>query len=119
MNGIFEAVGGRKFLLSLLVMGVGTFVQIKSPNGVNESYVALLVGILATFGAANAYVSAKTASGAEQAPPEPQQDLMPHLEETAQRISSIESALQEVAKNSDKAAKLAVAALELNTQKRP
>lgn len=56
---MFESIGGRKFFGFLLVLGLATAVQILSPSGVNEAYAALLVGALATFATANAYVSAK------------------------------------------------------------
>lgn len=59
---MFEKLGGRKFVLSLLVIAVGTAVQILSPNGVTSEFVALLVGVAGVFGAANAVVTNKAIS---------------------------------------------------------
>lgn len=53
------AIGGRKFLLTLIVIAVGTAVQILSPTGVNEAFVALLVGVSAAYGASNAVITSK------------------------------------------------------------
>jgi apolipoprotein N-acyltransferase len=58
---MLEALGGRKFLLTLIVIAVGTAVQILSPHGVTEAFTALLIGVTATFGASNAFLSAKFA----------------------------------------------------------
>lgn len=52
-----DSIGGRKFLLTILILGVGTFVQLKS--GMNAEYAAFLAGILAAFSASNAYVTTK------------------------------------------------------------
>lgn len=57
---MFEKMGGRKFVLSLIVILVGTAVQILSPHGVTESFTALLIGVAGVFGASNAFVSAKS-----------------------------------------------------------
>lgn len=54
---MIDALGGRKFLVSILIIAVGTAVQIYSPLGVTEAFTALLVGIAATFGATNAWVT--------------------------------------------------------------
>lgn len=63
-----EKIGGRKFVLAILAVAVGTAVQIFSPHGVNESFVALLVGITAAFGASNAFVSSKAINASANEP---------------------------------------------------
>lgn len=56
---MIEKIGGRKFVLTMIVIAVGTAVQILSPHGVTDAFVALLVGVSAAFGATNAIVSRK------------------------------------------------------------
>jgi hypothetical protein len=61
METIFEKLGGRKFVLALVVIVVGTLVQMFGKNGLSTEFVGLLVGITGIFGAANAAVSMKHA----------------------------------------------------------
>ncbi len=65
---VLDALGGRKFLLSLIILAVGTVAQIKSANGINNEFVALLVGVLTAFSATNAFVTHKSlqAAGASE-----------------------------------------------------
>ena len=67
---MWEALGGRKFLLALVILAVGTVVQLKSDHGVTESFTALLIGIMGVFGASNAMVSIKGMQA--QSPDEPE-----------------------------------------------
>lgn len=65
---LIDSLGGRKFLLTLLTLAIGTAVQILSPLGVTTEFAALLVGLTTAFGAANAVITA-TATNAEGTTP--------------------------------------------------
>lgn len=123
---MLERIGGRKFLLAIIILIVGTIVQIKSAAGVNESFVALLVGIMASFGATNAWVTTKgmAADSAPQPDPLPQNEA--RLDELSARITELQyqlansnqqaeqmaGALNEVAKAANLAGNLAKAAIQ-------
>lgn len=122
-----DKLGGRKFVLALLTILVGTAVQILSPNGVNDSFVALLVGITAAFGASNAFVSSKAISAeANESEPAPQVDLSPieaKLNEIDQRVSDVDARANQladgiikVAENVETVGKVAKAALTVSKQ---
>jgi len=52
-----DSLGGRKFVLTIIVIIVGTAVQLVAPGGCNPSYASLLIGICAAFNAANSVVT--------------------------------------------------------------
>lgn len=68
-----DKLGGRKFLLTLLIIGVGTLVQLLSKNGVTESFTALLIGAAAAYGATNTIITSKAIGAAGAALPPQQQ----------------------------------------------
>jgi len=125
-----EALGGRKFLLTLLTLAVGTAVQILSPHGVTTEFAALLVGLTTAFGAANALITSATSqpvAAAGETTPQPV-DLGPlegkvsslyeavsiqsrQLEQTEGNVAALNGALAKVAETADLAAKAAKAAL--------
>lgn len=101
-----DALGGRKFVLSILVIGVGTAVQMVGKNPINAEFAGLLVGILAAFNAANTYVTTqvqKTVSAAPGAPVD--------LTETHSKIDAIS---QQIAANSETVANMAMTAASTN-----
>lgn len=55
-----DSLGGRKFILTVIVITVGTAVQLLAPGGCNPSYASLLIGITAAFNAANSIVTTST-----------------------------------------------------------
>jgi hypothetical protein len=59
MPNIFDLLGGRKFVLSLITIAVGSVVFLKT-GGISTELVALLVGVLTAFSAANAMTTVKT-----------------------------------------------------------
>ena len=125
-----EALGGRKFVLAFIVLIIGTIVQLKSPTGVTESFVALLVGITAAFGASNAYVSSKAISaesseGSAEPPPQPV-DLSPiesRIAEIENRVLAVDTRANQVADGLlkvgeavDQVGKVAKAALSVSSR---
>jgi hypothetical protein len=93
-------LGGRKFLLSIIVLIIGTVVQLYGKQGVNESFVALLIGALGVFNAANAVVSSKFASKPEEAPAVEEVDSAPapdnsELQAVSERVTVLEEQLSQ------------------------
>ncbi len=60
-----DKLGGRKFVLTIIVIVVGTAVQLLSPGGCNPSYASLLIGICAAFSAANSVVTVNSMKGTQ------------------------------------------------------
>lgn len=56
-----QRIGGRKFWMALIVTGVATFLELKSPNGLTATMATFLAGIAGTFSVANYASAAKHA----------------------------------------------------------
>jgi hypothetical protein len=52
-----QALGGRKFLMAVVILIVGVAASILQPEAVTTELVALMLGVLATFSAGNALIS--------------------------------------------------------------
>jgi hypothetical protein len=95
---LFDKLGGRKFVLTLIVIAVATAVQILSPTGVTEAFSALLVGVTGVFGAANAFVTTKAPAVTPDAPEAPPAPDTSHIEEAveaqAARLQNLEQTTQ-------------------------
>jgi hypothetical protein len=52
-----DTLGGRKFVLTIIVIAVGTCVQLFAPGGCNPSFASLLIGVVGAFSAANSFVT--------------------------------------------------------------
>lgn len=63
----FEKLGGRKFLLTLIVIGVGTAIELLTTRGVSTGFVSLLVGVLGVFSASNVAITNKAINQAPAA----------------------------------------------------
>lgn len=64
---MLEALGGRKFILSLLVTVAGALIHIYSAKGLTNEMVVLLLGISGSFHLSNAMVSRMTGIPANKA----------------------------------------------------
>lgn len=97
---MLDAIGGRKFLLTLLVLALGTAVQMLSPKGVTAEYTALLVGVIGTFHASNAFITHTMQGSGEgdgaSAPAPAAPDLGPLQAQLEQQSAAMKQA-QEVA----------------------
>lgn len=54
-----QKIGGRKFIMALITVGVATFIELNSQNGLSATMASFLGGIVAAFSVANYAVSAK------------------------------------------------------------
>lgn len=98
-SSLMDKLGGRKFLLSLVVLLIGTGVQLYAKSGVTEAFVALLLGALGVFNAANTVVSRAALKVANADSPAPEEAAEPPpavidaqaLDSLAGRVNAIEA----------------------------
>lgn len=113
LREVVEALGGRKFLLSVLAMAVGAAVEIWSPKGLSETLAIFLAGLSGSYGLANAFAKGKEHSRQasedeedvavmEARKDEPSVSLGPSLEERLEalegRVSLVEQAGESIMK---------------------
>jgi protein-S-isoprenylcysteine O-methyltransferase Ste14 len=56
---MLDKIGGRKFILALILVAVGTTIEMTTDRGVSASFAGLLGVILAAFGASNVIAKKK------------------------------------------------------------
>lgn len=97
---MFDKIGGRKFIASLIVMGVAAAIEIYGKNGLSTNMAGLLGAIYATFSATNAFTTVKTASSEQPAgaatPPPPDiaqaiQPLVPVMNQVGSELAAIKA----------------------------
>lgn len=91
MGKAFDNLGGRKFIMGIVVMLIGAAIEVNSANGLSTEMAALITMVYATFSASNAIVTNKqlsistsstaTEAGASSASPE--EPVNPAPQETA------------------------------------
>lgn len=57
---MFESLGGRKFVMTVLIMAAGVAVEVHAPTGMSVTMAGFLASILATFSATNAIISTRS-----------------------------------------------------------
>ena len=103
-NSIFDKIGGRKFIMALVVIIVAAVIDALGKNGLSTNMIAILGTVYATFSASNAFVTSRAqqlvAQPAEEpqaaTPPEPPaqpqgptvQDIMPGLTNALNTVGS-------------------------------
>jgi len=96
MTNLFEAIGGRKMAITLVVLLLGTAIELFTSRGVSEGYVALLIGASTVFGISNAAVSIKGLSvGQQQASKEASEQGATVADETAIKLDYVGTALDQ------------------------
>jgi hypothetical protein len=70
MNDFMDKLGGRKFLGFLLILAIGTTVELVKASGLSATFASFLAGALTVFGAANAYVTTRAQADTSEAAPE-------------------------------------------------
>ncbi len=90
MNNLMTKLGGRKFLMALVVIGAAMFLEMKSEKGLSPTMASFLGGIVAAFSAANYMATAKHMMSKN---PEPQQPAM-----GPQELNALVSALGQLGK---------------------
>lgn len=54
-----QKIGGRKFIMALIAVGVATFIELKTTNGLSTTMAGFLGSIVAAFSVANYAVTKK------------------------------------------------------------
>jgi len=102
-----ERFGGRKFVLTLLVILLATAVELFTERGMTEWFAGLLIGLVGVYGAANVSVSRKAIEaeiqgqeqdGAQAVPTPPSVDPVA-IEELKAQVASQAETMQAIAEN--------------------
>lgn len=56
---MLEKLGGTKFIMTVVAMGIGTAVEVLKPSGLGATFAGLLAGLVATYGVANTFITNK------------------------------------------------------------
>ena len=74
---MLEAIGGRKFLMVILMLGVGMGIEILGKNGLSTTMAGLIMGLYTAFSAANVVATVKAQKGEAPASVEPTAPIEP------------------------------------------
>lgn len=94
VENIFDYLGGRKFILSLILIIVGAVIELKTDRGVSTAFAGLLVGILTAFSASNAFTTTKMGAGADDSIP--QSNVPVPDPKSLQAIEDVQKAIKEI-----------------------
>lgn len=115
---LFEKLGGRKFLFSILTLVVGTIVEVKTERGVSVNFVTLLLGVSGVFITGNALITSKALStgNGEGAPAAPSADSVSKedISEVKSQLEVATKLLTNVGTSVDNVQKLSASILRLN-----
>lgn len=56
---ILQKLGGRKFIMAIIAIGAGMYLEMMTPHGLSVNMTGLLVGLVGAFSAANYMATAK------------------------------------------------------------
>ena len=104
---MIEKLGGRKFVLTLLIIAVATVIELLTERGITEAYAMLLAGLVGVYSASNVAITrgALTAAGVtseeggEEALTPPEAPGAPELAALSERLQAQEEALASVAES--------------------
>lgn len=74
---LINKLGGRKFLMAILVIGVAVFLDVKTAKGLSLEMTGFLVAVLGAFSAANYATTVKHMNSRGQGGAAPKADLGP------------------------------------------
>ncbi len=97
---MLEAMGGRKFIMAIVIMIAGVVIELKSANGISVSMVGLLTALYATFSASNTLITNKQlkieASGVSSLPESAGQINQAEPEASSSNIATESVAIDEL-----------------------
>lgn len=114
MNNLFLALGGRKFVMSLIVIAAAVAVDIYSQRGLSANLAGLLGAILASFSIANvaatkAYIGGKAASSDNSG----SEEVSGELRYIADKIEAQEKLIEQIAVASNQTQQAIMAAAQM------
>lgn len=113
-----EHLGGRKFVLTLILIAAGVLVDTFSSKGISQELVALFVGIMTVYGASNAAISMKALKvegSGSQAEPQAVVDYSAPIAEVNQQLQQLGKTVEAIGLSSTNTNKLLMAALKQST----
>lgn len=93
-----EALGGRKFLLTLLAFITATAVELCTERGITEWYAGLIIGLVGVYGATNVAITNKGISAGAPVEGAPVPEAV-DLEPITSKLDALEGTLNGVAQN--------------------
>lgn len=89
MESIFDKIGGRKFVMALVLIIAGAAVDVLATNGLSMNLMGLMTAVYATFSASNAFVTNKQldVEGKSSGSPSPEPEG-PSASEAVQKLAS-------------------------------
>lgn len=115
MKDLIEGLGGRKFIFTLLIIGVGTAVELYTERGMTQNFVALLLGSAGIFAAGNSaskFIGGKFGVGLPEGAVGPDSgEVIAAVQGLTERVEATGAALEAVALTSGNTQKLVKAAL--------
>lgn len=112
----FETFGGRKAVMTFLVLVIGTAVELVKPSGISEIFAGFLVFAATGFGLSNALISWKGMEIQSKDQPAASVDLSPietRLQGIEQQQAAIGNALTQVGQSASNTNKLLIGALNM------
>lgn len=89
---MMESLGGRKFVMTLAAMLIGTLTHIFAPRGLTTEFTMMLLGAVATFSGANVFTTIK---GPAAAPAAEASDADPVDNEKIEQLAQLTQATAE------------------------
>jgi hypothetical protein len=94
---MIERLGGRKFVLTILVLGLATAVELLTTRGITQWFAGLLIGLVGVYGASNVAITRKALMASEGAvEAEPAEDngvVLSRLETLEQKSEMVANAV--------------------------
>ena len=103
MDGIFDKIGGRKFVMAVVLIVAGAIVDVTAEGGLSVNLLGLMTAIYATFSASNAIITNKQlTTESERAEPsepvKPNDDVKKLASELLPVVTNIGAALDDLFK---------------------
>lgn len=94
MRTIIDAIGGRKVIMSLVILAAGTAIDLVTPRGLSENLMYLMLAIAGFYSTANV-VAKKFGEDVTEAPPQELSQQVQYLEQFSSGVTAQVAALQE------------------------
>lgn len=88
-NTIFDKLGGRKFVMSIVAMLIAAAIDAFGKNGLTTNMAGLITALYTAFAATNAFVSGKVAANMPEGEQQPVAPANPQTEQTLQALVPI------------------------------
>lgn len=87
---LLQKLGGRKFLMALIVIGTAVFMEMKSDKGLSPTMASFLITVVSAFHIAN-YAATANFIGSKKGASQPDPDIHKKLDSITETISGVYS----------------------------